>query len=128
MSLLPAAAVTAGVWTYATYVETPAPRPVQAVAAPTLVQQVGRIIAVTEYSVTTRADDGTVMTFLITPNTNRIGVGDAGEGSAATQFAPDQLVTVVGKIQNGTTVATALADDSAVGPDGPPMDYALGGA
>ena len=128
MSLLPAAAVTAGIWTYATYVEAPAPRPVQAVAAPTPVQQVGRIVAVTEDSVTTRAHDGTVMTFLITPNTNKIGTPATGNSSAATQFVPDQLVTVVGKIQNGTTVATALADDAATGPDGPPMDYALGGA
>ncbi|MDZ4270209.1 MAG: hypothetical protein U1D00_31785 [Mycobacterium sp.] len=128
MSLLPAATVTAGIWTYATYVAAPAPRPVQAVAAPTPVQQVGRIVAVTEDSVTTRAHDGTVTTFVITPNTNKIGVNENGTGSATTQFVPDQLVTVVGKIQNGTTVATALADDSAVGPDGPPMDYALGGA
>lgn len=66
-------------------------------------------------SLTTVTPDGRTTTFRITPQTHHI------TGS----FAPSQRVVVLGVVRDGVPVATAIADQSAVGPHGPPMDYGL---
>jgi hypothetical protein len=99
---------------------TPAPPPV---AEQSLSQQ-GRLIAVTPDSLTTQSADGMVQTFAVTPNTTTI-TGDGQAASPAASFSVNDEVMVVGTRQGGAVVATAVADKSAVGPEGPPMDYGL---
>ncbi|MDY6998419.1 MAG: hypothetical protein SW019_17600 [Actinomycetota bacterium] len=86
-----------------------------AAEAPAPIEHEGRVVAVSDDSLTTVTPDGEATTFRITPQTHRI------TGS----FAPSQDVVVIGVIQDGIPVATAIADPRAVGPDGPPMDYGL---
>jgi hypothetical protein len=97
--------------------------PPQAVAEQPLSEQ-GTLIAVTADSLTTRAADGSVRTYAITPNTTAI-TGDGGRASATTALAVNDQVTVVGTSRGGEAVATAVAENSAVGPQGRPMDYGL---
>lgn len=101
--------------------------PEQPAAAPQAVQQEpltqqGRLIAVSPDSITTRGDDGSIQTFAITPNTAAIGL-NRQTGTAGMSFALNDAVTVVGTRQGDTVVATAVADQAAVGPQGAPMDY-----
>lgn len=97
--------------------------PPQAAQQQPLSQQ-GRLIAVTPDSLTTQSADGMIQTFAVTPDTTTI----TGEGQAASpvaSFTVNDEVTVVGTRQGGAVVATAVADTSAVGPQGRPMDYGL---
>lgn len=79
------------------------------------IQRVGRVVGVSEDSVTIVTPDGRATTFRITPHTNQI------TGSVQ----PDQHVVVLGVRTEGIAVATAIADRAAVGPAGAPMDYGL---
>ncbi|GFG50501.1 hypothetical protein MAGR_19420 [Mycolicibacterium agri] len=102
----------------------PAPAtPPQAVAEQPLSEQ-GTLIAVTADSLTTRAADGSVRTYTITPNTTAI-TGDGGQASAASALAVNDQVTVVGTSRGRAAVATAVAENTAVGPQGRPMDFGL---
>jgi hypothetical protein len=98
-------------------------------AAPRVVQQdslsqQGRLIAVGPDSITTRGADGATLTFVLTPNTTAItGTGETGVTPAS--FAINDEVTVVGNRQGNTVFATAIAQTSAVGPAGKPMDFGL---
>ena len=84
----------------------------------------GRLIAVTPDSMTTQSADGSTHTFSITPNTTAIT--ETGQNaSPAALFTVNDEVMVVGTRQGGTVVATAVADKSAVGPQGRPMDYGV---
>ncbi|MDT5004086.1 MAG: hypothetical protein QOJ24_1262 [Mycobacterium sp.] len=86
--------------------------------------QQGRLIVVTPESLTTQSADGSTSTYAITPNTTAIT--ETGQsGSPAASFTVNDEVMVVGTRQNGAVVATAVADKSAVGPQGAPMDYGL---
>jgi hypothetical protein len=86
--------------------------------------QQGRLVAVTADSLTTKSADGSTHTYAVTPNTTAIT--DSGQSaSPAASFTVDDVVTVVGSPQGGTVVATAVADQSAVGPQGRPMDYGV---
>jgi xanthine/uracil/vitamin C permease (AzgA family) len=99
----------------------PAPQATQ--AQQPLTQQ-GRLVAVTADSLTTQSADGSTHTYAVTPNTTAIT--DSGQSaSPAASFTVDDVVTVVGSPQGGTVVATAVADQSAVGPQGRPMDYGV---
>jgi hypothetical protein len=82
--------------------------------APQPVTQQGTVIALTPDSFTTQGADGITQTYAITPNTN-----------AVTSLAVNDEVTVVGTRTGTDMVATAVAQQSAVGPQGPPMDYGL---
>ena len=82
--------------------------------APQPVTQQGTVIALTPDSFTTQGADGATQTYAITPNTN-----------AVTSLAVNDEVTVVGTRTGTDMVATAVAQQSAVGPQGPPMDYGL---
>lgn len=99
------------------------PAPPQAVQQQPLSQQ-GRVIAVSQDSLTTQNADGMIYTFAVTPDTTAIS-GDGQSATPATTFAVNDEVTVIGARQGGTVVATAVADTSAVGPQGRPMDYGL---
>ena len=82
------------------------------------------MIAVTPESLTTQSADGSTSTYAITPNTTAIT--ETGQsGSPAASFTVNDEVMVVGTRQDGAVVATAVADKSAVGPQGAPMDYGL---
>jgi hypothetical protein len=73
---------------------------------------------------TTQSADGSTHTFSITPNTTAIT--ETGQNaSPAALFTVNDEVMVVGTREGGTAVATAVADKSAVGPQGWPMDYGL---
>jgi hypothetical protein len=104
---------------------TAAGSPVPQAAAPQqpLTEQ-GRLIAVTPESLTTQSADGSTQTYSLTPNTTAI-TGTGQSGSPAASFTVDDEVMVVGTRQGDTAVATAVADKSAVGPQGRPMDYGL---
>jgi hypothetical protein len=96
----------------------------QAAQEQSLIQQ-GRLIAVTPNSLTAQSADGLTQTYAITPNTTAITVSGGQTASAAAVFAINDEVTVVGTREGGAVVATAVADKSAVGPAGRPMDFGL---
>ncbi|OBA85920.1 hypothetical protein A5662_03575 [Mycobacteriaceae bacterium 1482268.1] len=86
--------------------------------------QQGRLIAVTADSLTTQSADGIIHTYSITPSTTAI-TDKGGTASPAASFTVNDQVTVVGTRQGGTVVATAVADQAAVGGQGRPMDYGV---
>lgn len=102
--------------------ESPAPAtPQSAASAP--VTQNGTVVAVTADSVTTRGDNGAIQTYRVTPDTTAVTVDRQQANSLAGSFAVDDRVSVFATYQAGQPIATAVADQAAVGPDGPPMDY-----
>lgn len=84
--------------------------------------QQGRLIAVTPDSLTTQGADGSVQTYSIDSRTTAI-TDDGQNASPATSFAVNDEVMVVGTRQGDAVVATAVADQAAVGPQGRPMDF-----
>lgn len=90
-------------------------------ASPREFQRSGQIVAVSHDSLTTVTGNETT-TFRITPQTARITMPGA---AAPASFAPRQHVVVLGVVHDGVPVATAVADERAVGPAGPPLDYQL---
>ncbi|OBG48513.1 hypothetical protein A5704_07745 [Mycobacterium sp. E735] len=91
-------------------------------AASRPVRQEGTVVAVSAGSVTARSADGYTQTYLVTPNTTLIGRGGQ-PAAAASHFTVNDHVVIVGTIQDGTAMATAVADHGAGHGDGPPMDY-----
>lgn len=87
------------------------------------VTQNGTVVAVTADSVTTRSDNGLLQTYRLTPDTHAVTTDSSQPASPAASFAVNDRVSVFATVQAGQPVATAVADQSAVGPDGPPMDY-----
>ncbi len=108
----------------------PESSPAAATTAPATAQpqqplsQQGRLIAVTADSLTTQSADGLINTYAVTPSTTAI-TGTGESASPAASFTVNDEVMVVGTQKGGTAVATAVADKSAVGPQGRPMDYGL---
>ncbi|MCV7419382.1 hypothetical protein H7K45_02410 [Mycobacterium yunnanensis] len=86
------------------------------------VSQVGRLVAVTPSSVTAKSDDGFARTYLITPETNAITATGSAVGGAASAFAVNDEVSIVGVVRGGTAVATAVAHQQVSDLNGPPMD------
>jgi hypothetical protein len=99
----------------------PAPQ-VSAPAQP-LTQQ-GRVVAVTPESLTTQGPDGTLQTFAVTPSTTAI-TGRGPSSTPVASFTVNDEVTVVGTRQGSSMVATAVANTSAAGGEGRPMDYGV---
>jgi len=91
-------------------------------AAAQPVRQEGTVIAVSAGSVTARSANGYTQTYLVTPNTTLIGHGGQS-AAAATHFTVNDRVEIVGTIQDGAVLATAVADRDVGRGDGPPMDY-----
>lgn len=96
-------------------------RPV-AVAAQQPISQVGTLVSVTPTSVTAKSVDGFARTYVITPETNAITAAGSLIGGAATSFAVDDEVSIVGVVQDGKAVATAVAHQRVSNLNGPPMD------
>ncbi len=80
------------------------------------VSQEGTLIAVSAGSVTARSRDGITRTYLVTPQTAVIT-------RAGSQFTVNDEVDIIGTIQNGTALATAVAHRDLGHGNGPPMDY-----
>jgi hypothetical protein len=89
----------------------------------TAVDQLGRIVAVSDSSVTALGADGVLRTFVMTPDTTTVTRQGGHSGAAASTFAVNDQVSIVGEVRNGTAVATAVAEQSVANLDGPPMDY-----
>ncbi|OBF13797.1 hypothetical protein A5727_16975 [Mycobacterium sp. ACS4331] len=87
-------------------------------AAATPVERIGQVVATAADSITTKTSDGQLITFRITPQTAQIVESGA-------QFVVNDVIVVQATEQNGTQVATTIADRDLVGQDGPPMDYNL---
>ncbi|MGE2729512.1 hypothetical protein ACQI4F_08540 [Mycolicibacterium vaccae] len=87
-------------------------------------QRSGQVIAISHDTLTTAAG-GQTTTFRITPQTTQITLPGTSAPYTAVSFAPKQDVVVLGVVHDGVAVATAIADQRAVGPTGPPMDYQL---
>ena len=86
------------------------------------VSQVGKLVSVTPTSVTAESVDGFARTYVITPETNAITAAGSAVGAAATSFAVDDEVSIVGVLRDGTAVATAVAHQQVSNLNGPPMD------
>lgn len=95
------------------------PEPAGLVAQAQPVSQDGRIVAVSETSVTAVSADGVARTYLLTPETTSV------TGAANPTFAVNDEVSIVGELRNGTAVATAVATRELSNLNGPPMDFAL---
>ena len=87
------------------------------------VRQQGTVIAVSGDSVTARSANGYTQTYLVTPNTTVVSYDDSQTVTAASDFTINDEVDIVGTIQGGTALATAVADSGARRGDGLPMDY-----
>lgn len=93
------------------------------------VRQEGTVIAVSTASVTARSADGYTQTYVLTPDTTVITRAGSQSHSASVhfivndQFAVNDEVTILGTVQNGQVLATAVAHRVAAHGGAPPMDY-----
>lgn len=92
------------------------------------VKQEGTVIAVTVDSMTMRSADGRTQTYHLTPDTTVITHGAPQPATATPQFTVNDRVVVVGTIEGGTALATAVAPRAAGHGEAPPMDYLEGQA
>lgn len=90
------------------------------------VKQEGTVIAVTVDSVTMRSADGYTRTYRFTPDTTVISRRGSQSAVAAPQFTVNDRVVVVGTIEGGSALATAVAYRGAGHGEAPPMDYVEG--
>jgi hypothetical protein len=89
---------------------------------PQSVSQEGTLIAVSAESVTARSANGYTQTYGVSPGTTLITVGGGQHAPATAHFKINDEVEIVGTIQGGTALATAVADRDAGHGGGPPMD------
>jgi hypothetical protein len=107
----------------AAIVELVAPEPSTTPAAlDQSVTQQGRLIAVTDDSLTAQSANGLIRTYALTPNTAGITDGSGQTLSTPASFAVNDEVAIVGSRQNGSLVATAVTE---AGPAGRPMDFGV---
>ncbi|ASW88554.1 hypothetical protein A5626_03005 [Mycobacterium marseillense] len=90
------------------------------------VKQEGTVIAVTVDSVTMRSADGYIQTYRFTPDTTVITHRGSQPAVAAPQFTVNDRVVVVGTIEGGSALATAVAYRGAGHGEAPPMDFPEG--
>jgi predicted PurR-regulated permease PerM len=86
------------------------------------ISQEGRLVAVSPTSVTAQSVDGFARTYVIDAQTNAITTGGSLVGGAASAFAVNDEVAIVGVVRDGTAVATAVAAKQVSNLNGPPMD------
>jgi hypothetical protein len=86
------------------------------------VRQEGTVVAVSADSVTARSANGYTQTYRVTPNTTVISRDGSQPASAASHFSINDQVDIVGTIEGGTALATAVADRGMSSGDGSPMD------
>jgi hypothetical protein len=84
-------------------------------AMPQPVSQEGTLIAVSANSLTARSANGYTQTYVVTPNTAVIANGP--------HFTVNEEVDIIGTVQGGTVLATAVADRGLGHGDGPPLDH-----
>lgn len=87
------------------------------------VRQEGTIVAVTGNSVTARSANGYTQTYLVTPDTTLITHGDSQSATPASAFTVNDKVDIIGTIQGGTALATAVASRDVAHGGGAPMDH-----
>jgi hypothetical protein len=87
------------------------------------VRQQGTVIAVSGNSVTARSANGYTQTYVVTPNTTLITQAGTRLATAPAHFALNDQIDIVGTIQGGTALATAVAAGDAGHGDAPPMDF-----
>lgn len=87
------------------------------------VRQQGTLIAVSAESVTARSANGYTQTYLLTPNTTVISHGDSQLATATSHFTVNDQVDIIGTIQDGKALATAVADRDMTNGNGTPMDH-----
>lgn len=97
-----------------------------AIAQP--VSQEGTVVAVSTDSVTMRSADGRTQTYGFTPDTTVVSHGSRQPITAAPGFTVNDKVIVVGTIEGGRALATAVAYRGAGHGEAPPMDYLDGQA
>lgn len=86
------------------------------------VSQEGTVVAASADSVTMRGADGHIQTYHFTPNTTVVTRGARQPIAAAPHFTINDKVIVVGTIEGGTALATAVAYRGAGHGEAPPMD------
>jgi hypothetical protein len=101
---------------------TAARRPAAVTAVQQPISQEGRLVAVSPTSVTAESVDGFARTYVIDSQTNAITTKGSLIGGAATAFAVNDEVAIVGVVRDGTAVATAVAEKRVSNLNGPPMD------
>jgi hypothetical protein len=84
------------------------------------------LIAVSANSVTARSANGYTQTYLVNSNTAVMADGVSQPATATSHFTVNDEVEIVGTIQGGTALATAVADRDMGHGHGPPMDYVGG--
>jgi hypothetical protein len=94
--------------------------------APQVVTQEGTLIAVSMDSLTARSADGHTQMYRLTPATNVITVTGSRPASAISLLNVNDEVDIVGTVQSGTALATAVADRTLGHGEGPPMDDVSG--
>jgi hypothetical protein len=87
------------------------------------VSQEGTLVAVSAGSITARSADGYTQTYVVTSNTLAITNGGSQPIGAAPRFAVNDEVNIVGTMQNGTALVTAVAHRDLGHGDARPMDY-----
>lgn len=92
------------------------------------VGQEGTVVAVSANSVTMRGTDGHIQTYHFTPNTTVVTHGARQPITTAPHFTVNDKVIVVGTIEGGRALATAVACRGAGHGEAPPMDYLDGQA
>lgn len=96
--------------------------PVAGASHPKPVTQQGRVVAVSQDSLTAQSADGSARTYALTPQTTSITPDGGAMGAAALPFGVDDEVSIVGEMRDGAAVATAVAASAVANLDGPPMD------
>jgi hypothetical protein len=86
------------------------------------VRQEGTVVAVSADSVTARSADGYTQTYRVTPNTTVISRDGRQPATGASHFTVNDQVDIIGTIEGGTALATAVADRGTTNSDGSPMD------
>lgn len=87
------------------------------------VRQQGTVIAVSGDSVTARSPNGYTQTYRVTPDTTVISRDGGQPRTGASHFTVNEQVDIVGTIEGGTALATAVAYRGTSNGDGPPMDH-----
>ncbi len=120
-TVLPACVTAATVWALLDITQqSPAVPRSSSVTQGGTVQLVGQVVAISPQSITTRQTDGTTTTFAITSTTAQISTDGSANPGTGPLFSVNETITVLGVMNNGIPVATALADQNAG--NGPPMD------
>lgn len=87
------------------------------------VRQEGTVVAASADTVTARSPNGYTQTYRVTPNTTVISRDGTQPVTGASHFAINDHVEIVGTIEGGTVLATAVSDRGTSNGDGPPMDH-----